>query len=534
MEKEKDDGNIEYKLSICDKTPRRMEELITQMSYRLNEGHGECMYIIGISDNGNCIGIYEKEYQDTLDNLAHMAHVNSCSMEILSKKEVEPERYVSEIYFRENIKTKYIDIKVAIAGNVDAGKSSLIGVLVNGKNDNGRGSARVSVFNHNHEIASGRTSSIAHHILGFDASGNAINYEQKRGDWTEIVNKSSKVISFFDLAGHEKYLRTTILGLSSSYPDLCLIMVGANMGVTRMTREHIFLCVVLGIPFAIVISKIDIARDRQNILQETVDNIKKILKIPGIRKVPYKIKTKDDTLLCLKNMAGQSLVPMFFISNVTGEGISELKHFLNLTNKNKTYDFSNNKDVEYHIDSVFQVNGVGVVVGGHIKSGKISVNDKLYMGPRNGRYEQFIVRSIHVKKMNVETVENNSYACLALKKAHKSHIRRGMVMVSNPADQIQVWRFKAHISVLRTHSTTIKPGYEPVVHVNAMRQVATILDIQDKVSIKNTENDKILRTGDKAIVSFKFKFRSEFIRPGFKILLAEGKVKIIGTITELL
>ena len=44
-------------------------------------------------------------------------------------------------------------------------------------------------------------------------------------DWREIVKKSSKIISFFDLAGHEKYLKTTILGLSSSIPDLCIITV---------------------------------------------------------------------------------------------------------------------------------------------------------------------------------------------------------------------------------------------------------------------------------------------------------------------
>ena len=29
--------------------------------------------------------------------------------------------------------------------------------------------------------------------------------------WSEIASKSAKIISFFDLAGHEKYLRTTIL-----------------------------------------------------------------------------------------------------------------------------------------------------------------------------------------------------------------------------------------------------------------------------------------------------------------------------------
>ena len=35
-------------------------------------------------------------------------------------------------------------------------------------------------------------------------------------DWTDICNKSSKVITFVDLAGHEKYLKTTVFGLTGN------------------------------------------------------------------------------------------------------------------------------------------------------------------------------------------------------------------------------------------------------------------------------------------------------------------------------
>ena len=117
------------------------------------------------------------------------------------------------------------------------GKSSLIGVLTTGKFDDGRGAARTSVFNFPHEIKSGRTSSISQQILGFDNKGKIVNYtDVGRMSWPDIVKESSKIISFFDLAGHEKYLKTTILGLSSSKPDICMIIVGANKGLLRMTK----------------------------------------------------------------------------------------------------------------------------------------------------------------------------------------------------------------------------------------------------------------------------------------------------------
>lgn len=43
---------------------------------------------------------------------------------------------------------------------VDAGKSTLLGVLTKGTLDDGRGKSRVNLFRHKHEIESGRTSSV--------------------------------------------------------------------------------------------------------------------------------------------------------------------------------------------------------------------------------------------------------------------------------------------------------------------------------------------------------------------------------------
>lgn len=61
--------------------------------------------------------------------------------------------------------------RVAVVGNVDAGKSTLLGVLTHGELDNGRGFARQKLFRHKHEMESGRTSSVGNDILGFDQEG---------------------------------------------------------------------------------------------------------------------------------------------------------------------------------------------------------------------------------------------------------------------------------------------------------------------------------------------------------------------------
>lgn len=43
------------------------------------------------------------------------------------------------------------DTRVAVIGNVDSGKSTLVGVLTKSIADDGRGSARKQVFNFSHE-----------------------------------------------------------------------------------------------------------------------------------------------------------------------------------------------------------------------------------------------------------------------------------------------------------------------------------------------------------------------------------------------
>lgn len=130
-----------------------------------------------------------------------------------------------------------------MVGNVDAGKSTLLGVLTHDELDNGRGLSRQKLFRHKHEAETGRTSSVGNDILGFDSvgkvstfysiffhvlisilmlliSGNVVNKPEHGSlDWVKICEKSSKIITFIDLAGHERYLKTTVFGMTGHAPD---------------------------------------------------------------------------------------------------------------------------------------------------------------------------------------------------------------------------------------------------------------------------------------------------------------------------
>lgn len=102
-------------------------------------------------------------------------HRLGATVSVLHRKCVQKEpieRCVAEVLVRKVPENQqFIDIKVAVLGNVEAGKSTLLGVLTQGELDNGRGRARLNLFRHLHEIQTGRTSSISQEILGFNSNG---------------------------------------------------------------------------------------------------------------------------------------------------------------------------------------------------------------------------------------------------------------------------------------------------------------------------------------------------------------------------
>ena len=79
---------------------------------------------------------------------------------------------------------------------VDAGKSTMLGVLVKGGLDDGRGKARVNLFRHKHEVESGRTSSVGMEIMGFDTRGEIVasNVPGRKLSWEEIGKRSVRYI----------------------------------------------------------------------------------------------------------------------------------------------------------------------------------------------------------------------------------------------------------------------------------------------------------------------------------------------------
>lgn len=100
----------------------------------------------------------------------------------------------------------------------------------------------------------------------------------------EVVSHSVRVVNLLDLAGDEKYLKTTgvlpcvltpatrrnachvvtsvcvpaaVLGLMGQCPDYAVLVVDAGGGIQRMTKEHLAIALALQVPTFVAITKID-------------------------------------------------------------------------------------------------------------------------------------------------------------------------------------------------------------------------------------------------------------------------------------
>ena len=84
--KEFDDGYIEFKWKLVCPEPERIQHLMTQMKYRLNEGNGKCIYQIGIEDCGNPKGINDEELIETIKTIFRLNKQLNGNIEITSIK----------------------------------------------------------------------------------------------------------------------------------------------------------------------------------------------------------------------------------------------------------------------------------------------------------------------------------------------------------------------------------------------------------------------------------------------------------------
>jgi elongation factor 1-alpha len=527
---ESDEGAVEYKRKLTDLTPEVLEKKSTQMQYRMKQGNGECMYVVGVNDDGSPCGQNSDEEDLTLEILQKIADMNDYSLRIIDKR-IFDGKTVHRIHVRENNVVSCRELRIGVSGNVDGGKSSLVGTLCTGELDNGRGKTRQYAFNFKHEKETGRTSSISQQITGYDVEGNHIPLHDKmeKMTWQELTSKSAKIVTLFDLAGHEKYAHTTYKGMSANRLDYIFVVVGANMGIKvgGMTVEHIRIAMAYRIPVIFIISKIDLVEDKPEVLKKTVDDIHKLF-VRGSKKKLFSINDINDVATSIENCENGIYVPLFKVSVVKNKGLDLLHEFLNLCPPRYTFDYE--APVEFEVADTFMVSGVGTVIGGFLAKGTIKVGEKYFLGPdKNEKFLETNVRTIQVKRKNVKEAPAGKYVCLGVPKVKRKDVKSGMVMFKK--EPMAAKTFRAEIIVRENHHTTIKVGYCPLLILHSYRSTVKIVEIEKKEDINLRKSKEVIPRGKKVYVKFQVVHRPCFLSMDDRIVLVEGTLRIVGRVT---
>ncbi|KAI2965569.1 hypothetical protein CBS147323_5741 [Aspergillus niger] len=458
----------------------------------LEESQG-ALYEVGVADDGTFVGLTQDELEESLSTLQVMAASLGCKVDVLRRVNVGSCEWAEDPY-SENMDTGKVhaeclwvaealvspdwdfyrvkspgegqthdnsssdnakredslgsssgteQIRVSIAGPSAAGKSSLLGTLTSSVLDNGRGTSRLGLLKHRHEISSGITSSVAHELIGYAAdesqaqTAEVINYACGNiAAWDDIhaASEGGRLAFVSDLPGSVRYLKSTLRGMIGWAPHYVLLCIPATCddeapaesgqsaeqpADMTLALSHLELCAKMEIPTVVVITKMDVASRSglRNNLAKVLSALKSSGKKPAMMSVPtaqtvdlQRTGSKDVEevrKLISTTESWESTVPIVLTSAVDGSGIGKLHallRYLPIPARPPSRDVLLPKTLATHThpEDVFDVDEVfaippskvysvaaeqekkeahGVVLCGLVRYGSISAGDELLVGP---------------------------------------------------------------------------------------------------------------------------------------------------------
>merc|ERR1711976_161355 len=296
----------------------------------------------------------------------------------------------------------------------------------------------------------------------------------------------------------------------------------------HMTLHHLRLCVASNIPVIIVMTKVD--RASSLAFQSTKREIQAILREVGLR--PFAIRNSKDVATVFDKVAAMTLTPIVAVSNVSGEGLNLLNELFALPQRRQHSKKQRSKPFEFLVEEVFHVTGVGTVLSGFVTRGEYKKGEALHIGPlKNGKTLHNVVpKSMHVAQTLVDRVSAGHAVCFAIPKLNRSSrenlLSRFMVAKKEPISVSKT--FQAEIFFVRGNTITLAKGRGCITaHILHNKQPVKFIDF-----LVGGSNPEVLRQGDRAVVTFQFKRRPQYVRPGMRVILRDGNVRGYGIVVS--
>lgn len=204
-------------------------------------------------------------------------------------------------------------------------------------------------------------------------------------------------------------------------------------GINSMTYEHLDLIRALDMSFFVVITKIENTSP-----DATFVKLKSILSTMGSTKVPVLIRTEDDVITVGAKQFPEQVVPIFYVSSVSGDGLDLLTRFLFVLSpgiSNAEKERLEQEPCEFLVDEIFKVGDVGPVAGGLLLKGILTENMNMRIGPlQDGTFHSVAVQSIHRNKAPCRIIRAGQSGSIAFRcQENLPTLRPGMILLyDNP------------------------------------------------------------------------------------------------------
>ena len=515
---EREGGSVEFKERLTRSVhlaDGRLESLVAQLRHRILSGDGEATYVVGVTDDGGIAGIAPEAFSESMDVLSLLADEAGAHIDDVETWSADDDGLVGVATLREGSVLEADDehIVVGTAGHVDHGKSTLVGSLVTGSADDGQGGTRSFLDVRPHEMERGLSADLSYGVYGFDEDGAVrMDNPHRKSDRARIVDEADRLVSFVDTVGHEPWLRTTIRGLVGQKLDYGLLVVAADDGPTKTTREHLGILLATELPTIVAITKADMVPEER--VREVEREVERLLR--NADRTPLSVE-RHGVDVALEEISEQ-VVPIVSTSAVTKAGLDTLDELFEQLPKTGAEE----GEFSMYIDRTYNVTGVGAVASGTIRSGRVEAGDELLVGPlADGSFRPVEVRSIEMHYHRVDEAAAGRIVGIALKGISESDLERGMVLLPRGAEPTAAREFEAEVMVLN-HPTRIDDGYEPVVHLETVSETASI----------HPEDGQLL-PGDTGTARIRFKFRPYVVEEGQRFVFREGRSKGVGTVRDI-
>ncbi len=296
--------------------------------------------------------------------------------------------------------------------------------------------------------------------------------ERRRGlsielGFAELELADGRSMGVVDVPGHERFIRTMVAGATGV--DMFLLVVAADDGPMRQTREHLAVLTALGLEHGVIaLTRSDRAGGEvRAVAREEARGL-----VPG--------------------------APLAEVSAVTGAGLDELRRALTevadaVEVERSTEDAGSAGPAVLHVDRSFSLRGIGTVVTGTLWSGSVEAGEHIEILPSGATAR---IRSVQVHNRAADLARRGQRVALNLSGVDQGDVARGDVVASLDSGLRPAYRLDVELRIAEARVD----GERVQVHHGTRAVPARVVELGDGFAQLRLESPLVARAGDRLVV----------------------------------